>query len=76
MTETSSHEHCRDRLHILEQNFAHVKKVKRNVMPWKAITVGPTKKLAPIKGGGSSETTTTVSSTVEGTLWVYRPKAK
>jgi hypothetical protein len=64
------------KLTILEQNFMHVKKVKRNVMPWKGFTVGPTKKLTPIKGGGSTETTTTVATTVEGTLWVYRPKAK
>jgi hypothetical protein len=64
------------KLTVLEQNFMHVKKVKRSVIPWKAGTVGPTKKLTPIKGGGSSETTTTVVTTVEGTLWVYRPKAK
>jgi hypothetical protein len=62
------------KLTVLEQNFMHVKKVKRSVIPWKAVTVGPTKKLTPIKGGGSSETTTTVVTTVEGTMWVYRPK--
>ena len=50
------------KLTILEQNFMHVKKVKRNVMPWKGFTVGPTKKLTPIKGGGSTETTTTVAT--------------
>jgi hypothetical protein len=64
------------KLTILEQNFMHVKKVKRSVIAWKGFTVGPTKKLTPVKGGGSAETTTTVATTVEGTLWVYRPKAK
>src|SRR6266850_7983960 len=64
------------KLTVLEQNFAHVKKVKRNVIPWFCIAAGTTEKLTPTKGGGSSETTTTVASTVEGTLWVYRPKAK
>ena len=64
------------KLTVLEQNFMHVKKVKRSVIPWKGFTVGPTKKLTPIKGGGSSETTTTIATTVEGTMWVYRPEAK
>lgn len=64
------------KLTILEQNFANVKKVKRNVIPWKDISASPVKKVSPIKGGGSNEVTTTVSMTVEGTLWVYRPEAK
>lgn len=64
------------KLTILEQNFMHVKKVKRNGIPWKTYTLGPTKKVSTIKGGGSSETTTTVTASVEGTLWVYRAKAK
>lgn len=64
------------KLTILEQNFMKVKKVKRNVIPWKPFTVGPTKEVSPIKGGGSTETTTTVSTSVSGTLWVYRPTAK
>ena len=64
------------KLTILEQNFAHVKKVKRNLIPWKDISASPVKTVSPIRGGGSSEVTTTVSMTVEGTLWVYRPKAK
>ena len=64
------------KLTILEQNFNLVKKVKRNVIPWKTFTVGPSKKITALKGGGSSETTTTVTYSVGGTLWVYRPKAK
>jgi hypothetical protein len=64
------------KLTILEQNFKLVKKVKRNVIPWKAGTMGPTKKVTPARGGGSTEVTTTIATTVEGTLWVYRPKVK
>jgi hypothetical protein len=67
---------------ILEQNIQRpgstklVKKVFRNTMRWKDSSDRPVKKLTQAKGGGSVEVTTTVSYSVEGTIWVYHPKAK
>lgn len=64
------------KLTILEQNFQNVKKVRRSVIYWKSFSEAPKKKFGKAHGGGTTETTTTVTHTVSGTLWVYRPQEK
>jgi hypothetical protein len=67
---------------VLEQNIQRpgskklVKKVFRTTLRWKDSSERPVKTLTQAKGGGSVEVTTEVSYSVEGTIWVYRPKSK
>ncbi len=67
---------------ILEQNVTPpgktkpVRKVVRNRLHWKGSEGSKPKEITRKKDGSTVEKTVTVSVSVSGTIWVYRPQAK
>ena len=70
------------RFTILEQNVQlteetePVKYVVRNTLIWKSFSLPPDKQLTQGYGGASTETTTTVSYKIKGSVIAYRPQKK